>query len=69
MWGCDIHLPEYKDVAEAHANLKIRGEDIVISPIDSKNRVLVNEIKISEHQLKFEDIVQIGSAKFLFFYK
>ncbi len=65
----DIHLSEYKRIADMHANLKITKGEIFISNIDKKNKVLVNEIETKEHQMKFEDIVQIGSAKFLFFYK
>lgn len=64
-----IHLPDYKGVADIHASLSIKKNEIFISSSDNKNRVLVNEKKITEHQLKLEDVVQVGSAKFLFFYK
>ncbi len=65
----DIQLPAYKDVADIHANIRIKKDDITISYVDAKNRVLVNELKVDNHQLKFEDVVQVGSAKFLFFYQ
>jgi hypothetical protein len=65
----DIQLPGYKDVAEIHAILKVRKDTVQISKSTDRHRILVNEIKVNEHLLKFEDVVQIGSAKFLFFYK
>lgn len=65
----DIQLSGYKDVAEIHANIKIRKDNVQISKATDQHRILVNEIKVSDQLLKFEDVVQIGSAKFLFFYK
>jgi len=65
----DIHLQEYKKVEETHALLSVKKDDVYIKPATDKGRVLVNEVKVGEHLLKFEDVVQIGSAKFLFFYK
>ena len=65
----DIQLLGYTDVGEIHAGLKLKKSEIYLSRLDPKKRVLVNENRITEHQLKFEDVVQIGSAKFLFFYK
>lgn len=65
----DIQLSNYKDVADTHAILNVKKETVTIENAGEKNRVLVNEIKIESQALKFEDVVQIGSAKFLFFYK
>jgi Inner membrane component of T3SS, cytoplasmic domain len=65
----DIHLPDYKNVNETHALLAVKKDNVYLSPASEQARVLVNEIKIKEQSLKFEDVVQIGSAKFLFFYK
>jgi len=65
----DIFLFEYKNVVEEHAYLTLKKDDVFINAVDKKHRVLVNEIKITEHKLKLDDIVQVGSSKFLFFYK
>jgi len=65
----EIHLPEYAEVADIHAILKTKKSEMVINNVDTQNRVLVNELNISEHQLKLDDVIQVGSAKFWFFYK
>ncbi len=65
----DILLSEYKDIAEDHAQISRKKDNAVIKCSTPESRVLVNEAKIDEHTLKFEDVVQIGSAKFLFYYK
>lgn len=71
--GCskkaDIFLSGYKNVVEEHACLTLKKDEVYINAIDNKHRVLVNEIKITTHKLKLDDIVQMGSSKFLFFYK
>lgn len=65
----DIQLIDYRDVADIHALLKITKDTVTISKAKKEARVLVNDLKIEEQALKFEDVVQMGSAKFLFFYK
>ncbi len=65
----DIHLADYKNVQDTHALLSVKKDNVYLKPASDQGRVLVNELKVSEQALKFEDVVQIGSAKFLFFYK
>jgi len=65
----DIHLPLYPNVAEIHAQIRLRDGEVFIHASDSKHRVLINEIQTTEAKLKLEDVIQIGSAKFLFFYQ
>ena len=65
----DIHLEDYKKVEETHALLSVKKDNVFIKPASGQGRVMVNELKVEEQALKFEDVVQIGSAKFLFFYK
>lgn len=65
----DIRLSGYKDIADIHAILTVKKDAVTIRKGPSKNRILINEVKTDQHLLKFEDVVQIGSAKFLFFYK
>lgn len=65
----DIQLTGYKNIAETHALLSTSGGNVIIRPVQSEHRVIVNEVNTAEHPLKLEDVVQIGSAKFLFFYK
>jgi type III secretion system (T3SS) inner membrane Yop/YscD-like protein len=65
----DIQLAGYKNVAENHALLKSGKGDVIIKSIQSEDRVIINEVNVTEQTLKFEDVVQIGAAKFLFYYK
>jgi hypothetical protein len=65
----DIQLKDYTGIADFHAEIHIRENKILIANSDSKNPVIVNEYRIKEHLLKYEDIVHIGTAKLLFLYK
>ena len=65
----DIQLLDYRDVADMHAQLVVKRDVVNISQETDNHRILVNEEKVEEHTLKFEDVLQIGTAKFLFFYK
>lgn len=65
----DIYLENYKGIIENHAGIEVNGNTVVIKSKKSTHPVIVNEEPIMEHQLKFEDVIQVGNAKFLFFYK
>lgn len=65
----DIQLKDYTGVDNEHAEIYIRDDKIMIANLDSKSPVIINEYRIKEHLLKYEDIVHIGTAKLLFFYK
>jgi len=65
----DIQLEGYKNVSELHALLRCSGGEVTIEPLQSGHRVIVNEVNVTTHELKLDDVVQIGAAKFLFFYK
>jgi hypothetical protein len=64
----DIVLEGYAGVAPRHASFRIRGEDVYIEKESDQGQVLVNEASIRKsHLLKYEDVIQVGSAKI--FYK
>lgn len=63
---CDILLSGYRDVGERHALLRARGGELAISK--SGGKVLVNDKEVSEQKLKLDDVIQLGSAKFLYGY-
>jgi len=65
----DIQLTGYKNVADIHALLKTVKGEVILNTVQTKDRVLINELKTTEQMLKFGDVIQIGAAKFLFFYK
>jgi hypothetical protein len=63
----DISLKGYQDIAPRHALLRAEGGGIVT--IEKKEgKVLVNEREIERAQLRLDDVVKIGSAKFLYGY-
>lgn len=62
----DIVLSGYSNVADLHAEIKIKGDDVFITNCDEKNPANVNDDKIKEHLLKLEDVIQIGTAKLIF---
>jgi MFS family permease len=79
----DIMLAGYAHVAPKHARFRVRGKDVYIERVESEqtqsaqsqgqppagsHKVYVNERQVQTAQLlKYEDVIQIGSAKL--FYK
>jgi hypothetical protein len=63
----DIILSSYNQVNELHAEVYIKKNEAYIRNIKASYPVYVNEDKVNNHQLKYEDVIKIGSAKF--FYK
>ena len=64
----DIMLEGYHDISESHALIRVKKDDVYISPVEN-GRVLVNDDPVEEHLLKYEDVIKIGSAKLLYQYK
>ncbi|MCF7914875.1 MAG: FHA domain-containing protein [Spirochaetaceae bacterium] len=65
----DIVLDNYSYVAPKHARFRVRGKDVYIQHIDVKKgaKIYVNERPVETEQLlKYEDVIQIGSAKLFF---
>lgn len=62
----DIVLSEYEDISDMHAELHVKGNDVIIKSLNPKKPVIVNDDKIKEHQLLIDDVIQIGSAKLLY---
>ena len=66
----DIILSDYRDIGDFHAEVRVKRDEVFIAPTESgKSSVYVNDDKISDHMLKFEDVIKIGSAKLLYQYK
>jgi len=64
----DIVLEGYSGLAQRHAVFRVRGKDVYVEKKDAKSRVLVNEVPVKKtHLLKYEDVIQAGTAKL--FYK
>ena len=58
----EIRLSGYGKVAGVHAQLRARGRELTIRSRDEQ-ALLVNDQPVSEHNLKYEDVLKIGSAK------
>ena len=52
-------------MADLHAELLVRRGRLYLHSLDESNEVLVNDDPISEKELKFEDVIKIGQAKFI----
>jgi hypothetical protein len=65
----EIALPGYEDLAERHAEVRLRRGEVVITSLEPKKPVLVNDKAVEERVLKYEDVVKVGQAKFFFRYE
>ncbi len=63
----DIVLQKYSGVEPKHACIHMRGEELSICT-DNKNRLIVNDSPVTNHILKFEDVIKIGQAKLMYRY-
>ncbi|MFH0974777.1 MAG: FHA domain-containing protein [Spirochaetota bacterium] len=64
-----IVLLGYDKVSDTHAELALKGDNVVIKKVSPKTIIAVNDEKVDEHELIMDDVVQIGSAKFLYKFK
>lgn len=62
----DIVLHSYLNIADNHAYLELKNDNIFLNALHDKNKVFVNEQKISSWELKIDDIIRIGTAKLYF---
>jgi CDP-diglyceride synthetase len=63
----DIVLAGYGGVEDRHIRFRVRGRDVYVNNLGSTGSVRVNEEPIREERLlKYEDVIQFGSAKLFF---
>lgn len=62
----DILLEPYEKVDDLHAELRIKGDEVIVRSLASDTPVTVNDDRISEQQLKYDDVIRIGTAKFIY---
>ena len=69
----DIVLTGYAHIAPEHARFRVRGKDVYVQKIDDPeqntgvHKIFVNERPVENEQLlKYEDVIQIGSAKLFY---
>ncbi|MBF0239272.1 MAG: FHA domain-containing protein [SAR324 cluster bacterium] len=59
---------EYQDISAFHAELCIHKRDLLLKPLGKKS-VQINEVAGGERALKLNDVLKIGSAKFIYLYQ
>lgn len=64
-----IILLGYNTVSDTHADINVKGENVVIKKHSPKTIISVNDDKVDEHELIMDDVIQIGSAKFQYKFK
>jgi len=65
----EIALPDYEDLADTQAQIRVKRGDAVLMNLEPKLPMLVNERKVSERALKLGDVIKIGSARFFYKYE
>ena len=65
----EIALPAYADLADRQAQIRIVKGEVVLTNLEPKLPMLVNEQKVQEQRLKLGDVIKIGSAKIFFKYE
>ncbi len=65
----EIALPAYEDLAEIQAQIRIKRGDAILTNLEPRLPMLVNEQKHTERALKLGDVIRIGSAKIYFKYE
>lgn len=63
---CDIVLDGYDGIGFHHGNIEWRNGDLYLVPIDDKGITIINDVPKTEQPLKYEDVIQLGSAKLFF---
>lgn len=65
----DIKLYDYENIDDYHAEIFAKKKEVFIKNFSNRSPVRVNDDIIKEHNLKLEDVIKIGEAKFLFKFK
>jgi hypothetical protein len=58
-----ITLQPYENLADRQAQIRFRRGEAMLTNLEPKHPVLVNDQPVKEHRLKYEDVLKIGSAK------
>lgn len=63
---CDIVLEGYRDVEPVHAWIGMRKGRMYVTSAQTERPLKVNEERTNEAQLRREDVIAVGSAKFMY---
>jgi hypothetical protein len=64
-----ITLEPYENLADRQAQIRFRKGEALLTNLEPKNQILVNDQPVKEHRLKYEDVLKIGSAKLFYSYE
>jgi len=72
----EVALPPYEDLADRQAQIRIRRGEAVLSNLEPKRPLLVNDRPVGggkagdrtggEHRLKYDDVIRVGSVKLFY---
>lgn len=65
--GNDLALHNYEKIEEkCHAVFSVKNDGVTLEPFSHRYDVYVNDEKIQKAKLKYEDVIRIGEARFLY---
>jgi hypothetical protein len=67
--GNEIALPEYGDLGEVQARIRVRRGEVTLTNLDPAVPMLVNDQQAEERRLRLGDVIRIGSARFYYRYE
>ncbi len=65
----DIILKDFSIMDDNHALINVKKDKVMVKNLSKTSPVRVNDEVVNEKELKFEDVIKIGTAKFLFKYR
>lgn len=63
---CEVLLDDYANVKPVHAVMTARKRELILRPAEGVETITVNDEQVHERILKFEDVLQFGTAKLLY---
>jgi hypothetical protein len=64
--GNEIALAPYADLADRQAEIRVRRGEAILSNLEPKRPLLVNDRQVKEHRLKYDDVIRVGSVKLFY---
>ncbi len=64
----EITLEPYENLADRQVQIRFRKGEALLTNLEPKHPVLINDQPVTEHRLKYEDVLKIGSAKLFYRY-
>jgi hypothetical protein len=65
----EIALPGYEDLAPVQASIRRVKDDLVLTNLEPKLSLLVNDKKVEESRLKLGDVIRLGSLRLFYKYE